>query len=640
MDGTHETEHNLRLRLHALEEQLLEAQAERTVAEEQLIATKLHESPHGHGPLSLSDTQSPHSHHAEENMRVFGRTDGVVFIEPQTNELPEECKEYIQQKKGFRGAFARWYWRCGIDRLISRPILHQWLENGKVVREAVDRQSSKFELFFDLLFVGMIHQISDAAAESPTGLGVARYVLTFCPAYSIWNDVRDTMNQFGSDDLFQRLHILWIMVLLVGYSNNASSIELVVPGVAVDGAGGGLDEETHRRDVAIRWSLGFFVVAKLSKVLVNVFYAFFLPLSRRPILFISLNAFSAALFFLIAIFLPLHWQIGLVSLALFNDFLYRMVGVLVVKLIELAGKKRTARRRNRDRAGNGNGNGDITDRENGDLESGEGEGELKSGAQTPDSTINGSSSPSNTSTSSTFGDETAFMTPMPPKGSALDNLIQEARSTQRVPAINIEHHVERQGAFVTIVLGEIIVNLFTKNSLAVGFDRQAGRSFLALMLAFNLNWLYFGSEACSEFIHALRRHWFTGFIFTYIHLPLVMSLLLASSAVNKLVISSDVATGLKYYFGAGIGTAVLCMSTIGVLHKRLDSCTGLLGVGRTVILGTRYVMGVVMILLPLAHARLDSIQLLGIYVGITAFLIAWEIVTRLEDRSVDEEGGR
>ncbi len=138
------------------------------------------------------------------------------------------------------------------------------------VREAVDRQSSKFELFFDLLFVGMIHQISDAAAESPTGLGFARYVLTFCPAYSIWNDVRDTMNQFGSDDLFQRLHILWIMILLVGYSNNASSIELIAP--SLDGAGS-LDEETQRRDVAIRWSLGFFVVAKLSKGTPHNIYA-------------------------------------------------------------------------------------------------------------------------------------------------------------------------------------------------------------------------------------------------------------------------------------------------------------------------------------------------------------------------------
>lgn len=127
------------------------------------------------------------------------------------------------------------------------------------IREAAERQSSKFELFFDLLFVGIIHQVSDAAAEQPNGIGLAKYILTFCPAYSIWTDVRDTVNQFGTDDAPQRLYILWIMVLLVGYSNNASSIEFDAPG------DGSTNEESHSRQLAIQWALCFFVVAKFSK---------------------------------------------------------------------------------------------------------------------------------------------------------------------------------------------------------------------------------------------------------------------------------------------------------------------------------------------------------------------------------------
>lgn len=145
--------------------------------------------------------------------------------------------------------------RYNLDRLLQKPILHQWLLDGKIYREATERQSSRFELFFDLLFVGIVHQIADSAADEPTGIGFAKYVLTFCPAFSIWGDLRDLANQFANDDVTQRAYILWTMILLVGYSNNATSIEWGDDGDGVSAAS----------MAAMRWALGFFVVAKASK---------------------------------------------------------------------------------------------------------------------------------------------------------------------------------------------------------------------------------------------------------------------------------------------------------------------------------------------------------------------------------------
>src|SRR5262245_54044888 len=124
--------------------------------------------------------------------------------------------------------------------------------------------------------------------------------------------------------------------------------------------------------------------------------------------------------------------------------------------------------------------------------------------------------------------------------------------------------------------------------------RRSGRSMLGLMIAFNLNWIYFDSEACRKFVHALRRHWFTGFAFTVLHLPLTLALLLSVAAMNRLVIggtlsgvagsagedalhvrteeTSTVPAGIYYFFGVGIGTSVICMATIGLMHKSIDSC--------------------------------------------------------------------
>jgi hypothetical protein len=79
--------------------------------------------------------------------------------------------------------------------------------------------------------------------------------LSFALAFSIWGDVRDIANKFASDDVTQRAYILWIMILLVGYSNNARSIVF------------GADDGSLSADsvTAVRWTLGFFVIAKVSK---------------------------------------------------------------------------------------------------------------------------------------------------------------------------------------------------------------------------------------------------------------------------------------------------------------------------------------------------------------------------------------
>ena len=250
--------------------------------------------------------------------------------------------------------------KYNIDQFLQRPVLHQWLSNGKIYREASERQSSRFELFFDLLFVGIVHQIAEAAAEEPTGIGFAKYVLTFCPAFSIWADVRDTANQFANEDVTQRAYILWIMILLVGYSNNASTIEW---GVSVNGEEATTASIDAQSTTAMQWTLGFFVVAKLSKgsfrfshccfashcchlqVILNLIYGLFLPLSRRPLLVASASsAFNAILFF-VAIFTPFQGTIALVALGIVLDYVLRVLGVMVFKTIEILGRRRERMKR-------------------------------------------------------------------------------------------------------------------------------------------------------------------------------------------------------------------------------------------------------------------------------------------------------
>ena len=137
-----------------------------------------------------------------------------------------------------------------------------------------------------------------------------------------------------------------------------------------------------------------------------------------------------------------------------------------------------------------------------------------------------------------------------------------------------------------------------------------------------------------------------------------MALLLASAATNKLVVGTDVGTGLTFFFGTGVGISVTCIAIIGFAHKSLDHelppppkdgetqqlditgtipCArcGRLRWGRPFMLTARLLAGLALSLIPFVHSsRLDSTRLLAIYVGITAALVAQEVFLRIERRVI------
>ncbi|KAH6589838.1 hypothetical protein BASA61_005481 [Batrachochytrium salamandrivorans] len=82
-------------------------------------------------------------------------------------------------------------------------------------------------------------------------------------------------------------------------------------------------------------------------------------------------------------------------------------------------------------------------------------------------------------------------------------------NTQSRLAVNIEHFAERTGAFFVIALGEIVL-AFLYDSDVHYINGVTVLTLFALLIAVNLNQLYFRAEGTSHYQHALRRHWCTG----------------------------------------------------------------------------------------------------------------------------------
>jgi len=138
---------------------------------------------------------------------------------------------------------------------------------------------------------------------------------------------------------------------------------------------------------------------------------------------------------------------------------------------------------------------------------------------------------------------------------------------------------ERTNAFVTIVLGYSVVALLYQNRAPFGINAFFGKAILGLVQAFAFNMIYFEIDNRNISVHAIRRHYLSYMTWLWLHLPFIMSVVLASGALSRLVIAHDCAyadpetlgeayalrsvaeieAGLRWFYSAGLGIALACM---------------------------------------------------------------------------------
>ncbi|KEP47321.1 Low temperature requirement protein LtrA [Rhizoctonia solani 123E] len=438
--------------------------------------------------------------------------------------------------KSFDGHNSEHSHHYSLKSLVRPPIVRQWIHLGKIHREHTERVPSRLELFFDLVFVAIAHQLSEAVAENASAAGLAKFVLVFYPTWSLWSEFRNFVNASGTDDVLQRLAVLWLMALLVGYTANASAIQLGTPQsteastgavhVALGTILAGVSNEpstaeavaTHyARDPALVTATAFFLVAKFSRVALLIWYAIALPLFRST--FILQIAYQMFNFF---IYLPLLFVrspaaiITLASLGMATDYLLRYLGGIPLMLNNKVTKKILKR---------------VTPED------------LEARSKDVDPTV----------------------------GACAYEKSRE-RIAPYIPATNIEHFIERTAAFVVIVLGEVVLSVVYHATRAdVGFKSIYGSAVSGLIIAFNFCWLYFDAECSHTFVHAMRRHWFTSITFTNLHFPLCASLILVSAATSRMTQHTEqVTSAIRWYFGGGLGVALISMALIGATHRGLD----------------------------------------------------------------------
>ena len=71
----------------------------------------------------------------------------------------------------------------------KKPVIRQYFHKGLIWRASETTEVASFELFVDLLYVGIIAINGDRAAEDPTGTALLQFCVTFILSWKLWSEL-------------------------------------------------------------------------------------------------------------------------------------------------------------------------------------------------------------------------------------------------------------------------------------------------------------------------------------------------------------------------------------------------------------------------------------------------------------------
>lgn len=102
-----------------------------------------------------------------------------------------------QQKERRRGESMK-FWK--------KPVVRQYYHKGLIWRASETEEVASFELFVDLLYVGIIAVNGDRAAEDPTGEALLQFCVTFILSWKLWSELTLVVSWFETGDIAIKSH--------------------------------------------------------------------------------------------------------------------------------------------------------------------------------------------------------------------------------------------------------------------------------------------------------------------------------------------------------------------------------------------------------------------------------------------------
>jgi low temperature requirement protein LtrA len=423
----------------------------------------------------------------------------------------------------------------------KRPVVRQYFHKGLLWRSKESGKVASFELFIDLLYVGIIGAIGDTASEDATALSLLHFTITYLIGWRMWTDVATIINWFEAGDVFQRLSILLYLACLLGFTINIASAF----------------ESTYTAMIA------FYLAERMFQGLYFIWVTIIVPTVRGVMIGQAILIFFTCPLWIASVHTPYPGQLGLIFSALIIDIFGGTLFSYFMRAIQRMDLNDTSRR-------------------------------------------------------------------------SVRFLALISSHFDFYPAINIEHRVERNNAFVSLVFGYSVFTILYQNRFSsTTANAIFGKACLLLIQAFAFNWMYFEIDLANLHVHAIRRHFISGWLWLFGHIPFVMGYTLAAATMSKIVLAHDcsnadaesltdfyepnsldeVSTGLRWFYCGGLSLTLTSSCIISLCHSYKNISD--LYLQKRSRLAIRFVAAIAILLLPLIRPEnFSSLSLVSTTCGV------------------------
>ncbi|KAI4251470.1 MAG: hypothetical protein LQ352_004832 [Teloschistes flavicans] len=144
-------------------------------------------------------------------------------------------------------------------------------EKNRVRDLAIERR--RFELFIDLIWVGIIGNIAenfsevafgqdgDGRGEESIGQAAWHFIILFLMAWRFWSYLQEFMSKYATNDMVERAFVVWALILAMLFGNNAPYL---------------FDPHGPRN-----YAIYIYLIWRGSVLLIELYYSFFIHHIRR-----------------------------------------------------------------------------------------------------------------------------------------------------------------------------------------------------------------------------------------------------------------------------------------------------------------------------------------------------------------------
>ncbi|KAH8820490.1 bacterial low temperature requirement A protein-domain-containing protein [Xylogone sp. PMI_703] len=204
-----------------------------------------------------------------------------------------------------------------IMKIWKKPTVRQYFHKGLIWRSQELNEVQSFELFVDLLYVGIIAINGDHAAEGATGFELLRFSITFIMAWKLWSDLALIISWFETDDIVQRLSVLFIMACLLGLTTNM--LEFF--------------NETYSQLIA------FYLAARLFMGSYLLILSFLIPMVRAIMIVDSFAIAIPAGLWIASIYVDMPQRLALIWFSIFLDSCGSMIVIFCIRFSKYISKR-------------------------------------------------------------------------------------------------------------------------------------------------------------------------------------------------------------------------------------------------------------------------------------------------------------